>query len=588
MTNIPSWNLLDFYSDINSPQIKKDISSIKALCNDFKSAYEGILDSISSEQLSVAIVEYEQIQELIQKLYSYAYLIYVTNMEDENIVSFFQNTCETLDLEFSKLIFFGLELNDLDEEELEEHKENAKVSHYAPFLKNTRVFKPYQLSDELERLLNEKSITGKSAWIRLFDEKMSSLEFPYRDKILISAEIFDLMSSKDPEERKDAAKSIGSVLKENIKTFAFIFNTLIKDKIIEDMWRGFETPISSRNVSNFVEDDVVENLMLSVKNRYSELSHRYYKLKAGWLGMEKLNYWDRNAPLPEDDSKKYSWEEAKNIVLEAYNDFSPEIAELAQKFFDNNWIDAKAKKGKESGAFAHPTVPSVHPYILMNFQGKSRDIMTLAHELGHGVHQLLAGQQGALMCDTPLTLAETASVFGEQLTFRKILSNADDKTKKVMIASKIEDMLNTVVRQTAFCEFELLTHYRRQKGELTCDKICDIWLETQQESLGEIFNFDEEYKYYWSYIPHFIHTPFYVYAYAFGDCLVNALYSVYEKTEDKEIFVNKYINMLEAGGTLGHRDLLAPFGVDASHPNFWNKGLDIISGLIDELDNYKF
>lgn len=586
MSNLPSWDLSDFYLDINSPQIKKDMSSINALCSEFKTAYEGTLHGLSSEQLSIAIIEYEQIQELIHKLYSYAHLVYVTNMEDEEVMTFFQNTCETLDLEFSKLIFFSLELNDLEEEELEAHKENnAKVAHYEPFLKNIRVFKPYQLTDELERLLHEKSITGKSAWIRLFDEKMSALEFPYRDKTLISAEIFNLLSSKDGEERKDAAQAIAKVLKDNIKQFAFIYNTLVKDKAVEDGWRGFNTPISSRNISNFVEDEVVENLIISVQDRYHELSHRYYQLKAKWLGVEKLNYWDRNAPLPEDDSRKYSWEEAKKIVLEAYNEFSPEIAELVKKFFDNNWIDAGVKKGKDSGAFAHPTVPSVHPYILMNFQGKARDVMTLAHELGHGVHQLLAGKQGTLMSDTPLTLAETASVFGEQLTFRKLLAGSDEKTRKVMIANKIEDMLNTVVRQTAFCEFESRVHYRRQNGELTANQICDIWMETQQDSLGDGFDFDEEYKYYWSYIPHFIHTPFYVYAYAFGDCLVNALYAVYEKAEDKEAFVDKYIRMLEAGGTLGHKELLAPFGLDASHPNFWNKGLDIISGLIDEIED---
>ncbi len=583
---LPSWDLSDFYADINSDDINTDLASVEALCNDFRANYEGSLVNLASAKLSNAIVEYEQIQELIHKLYSYAQLLYTTNMDNEDVTAFYQNMMETLNSESLKILFFTLELNDLDDEELDAHKQSEeKIKQYAPFLRDVRILKPYQLPEELEEVLHEKTVTGSSAWIRLFDETMAGLVFPFEKQKLSSAEIFDKVSSKDETVRKKAAKSIGKVLENNIKLFAFITNTLAKDQGMENNWRGFRTPISSRNVSNLVEDNIVENLILSVKAKYPQLSHRYYKMKAKWLGKKQLNYWDRNAPLPEDDSSHYSWEEAKEIVLSTYHEFSPKLEALAAEFFNNNWIDAGVRKGKDSGAFAHPTVPSVHPYILMNFQGKARDVMTLAHEVGHGVHQLLAAKQGMLMSETPLTLAETASVFSEQLVFRKLLENADDITKKVLIAGKVEDMLNTVVRQIAFCEFEGILHTRRQYSELSVKDICDIWMVTQKESLGDGIKFAEEYKYYWSYIPHFIHSPFYVYAYAFGDCLVNSLYSVYENTADKGDFVGKYVKMLEAGGTLHHRELLAPFGLDASHPHFWNKGLSVISGLIDELED---
>ena len=368
------------------------------------------------------------------------------------------------------------------------------------------------------------------------------------------------------------------------KLFALITNTLAKDKAIEDKWRNFLKPISSRNMQNFIEDEVVEALITSVKGQYSNLSHRYYRIKAGWMGQDKLDYWDRNAPLPNADDREIPWDEAVETVLTAYESFSPSLRELGELFFTRPWIHALPSEGKDSGAFAHPTVPDVHPYLLVNYKGKIRDVMTLAHELGHGVHQVLAAKQGALMADTPLTLAETASVFGEQLTFRKILEQESDAKKRaIIIAGKVEDMLNTVVRQVAFCEFERHVHDERQKGEVPIERLNNIWLQVQKESLGDAIRLDSPYEYYWSYIPHFIHSPFYVYAYAFGDCLVNSLYSVY--LEGMEDFENKYFSMLEAGGTKHHKELLEPFGLDATDPLFWNKGLGMISSFIDELES---
>lgn len=488
----------------------------------------------------------------------------------------------------SHLLFFALEINRISDRGLAKSlKTSAKLRHYEPWLRDSRTYRPHQLDDQLEKLLHEKAVAGRSSWNRLFDETMADLVFevdlPKGSQSLSSAETLNLLSSGDGAARKAAAKALGKTLGANVRLFSLITNTLAKDKEIEDKWRGFARPVSGRNLSNAVEDEVVDALSQSVRAAYPDLSHRYYKLKAKWFGVRKLDYWDRNAPLPDDDDRLIRWDDAVEKVLDAYGQFSPKLVNVAQEFFDNNWIDTPVRPGKSPGAFAHSTVPSVHPYLLLNYQGKTRDVMTLAHELGHGVHQVLAGKQGHLMSDTPLTLAETASVFGEMLTFRKLLAEADSpKLRKAMLASKVEDMLNTVVRQIAFYEFERRVHEKRREGELLSEEICTIWMDVQTESLGPAIRFEEEYKYFWTYIPHFIHSPFYVYAYAFGDCLVNSLYAVYENAS--EGFAERYLEMLRAGGTLRHKELLAPFGLDASDPAFWQKGLGVISGLIDELE----
>jgi oligoendopeptidase F len=483
----------------------------------------------------------------------------------------------------SKLVFFTLEINRIDDADLLAKLKEPALAKYGPWLRDVRAFRPHQLSDEIEKLLHEKYVAGKAAWSRLFDETIARLRYPFRNETLSEAQILDKLSNKDGAVRKDAAKSFGKVQGDNIAVFGLITNTLAKDKEIEDRWRHYARAQSSRNLSNQVEDEVVDALAAAVKAAYPRLAHRYYKLKAKWFGVEQMPYWDRNAPLPEHDDRTVPWEEASKTVLDAYEAFSPELASVGRKFFHDGWIDAPARPGKSPGAFAHPTVPSAHPYLLLNYQGKVRDVMTLAHELGHGVHQVLAAPQGALMADTPLTLAETASVFGEMLTFQALLKTAPDKrTRKAMLAGKVEDQLNTVVRQIAFYEFELRVHAARREGELTPEAIGEIWMAVQKESLGSAFKYDDEYRFYWSYIGHFIHSPFYVYAYAFGDCLVNSLYAAYQSGQTD--FQRKYLDMLKAGGVKRHKELLAPFGLDASDPAFWDKGLSVISGFVDELE----
>ncbi len=580
----PSWDLSDFYSSPKDKKIAADIKKIAAETAKFATNFAGKIAKLDAKKLSLAIAEYEKICEMIGKVSCYSQLLYAADLSNHDNIAFYQNTNEKLSEYESHLVFFSIELNQIDDKKIATLLKDAALKKYQPFIRDTRSFKKYQLSQELEKFDLEKNITGRNAFVRLFDETVNNLKFSYRGKILNSQEIFDLTSNSDEKVRKDAAKAIGKTFEENSKIFAFITNILAKDKAVEDKWRGFEKPISSRNLSNFVEDEIVETLVKKVKENYKKISHRYYKIKAEILGKDHLNHWDRNAPLSKAENKIIEWEDAKNLVLTAYEEFHPEMKKIGKIFFDKKWIDADVRSGKDSGAFSHPCVPSVHPYILMNYQGKVRDVMTLAHELGHGVHQYLASRQGYLMSGTPLTLAETASVFGEQLTFQKILKNEKDvKKRKLIIAAKVEDMINTAVRQIAFLEFERKVHDARKEGEIPLEKICQFWLEVQKESLGPIFKFDEEYKFFWSYIPHFIHSPFYVYSYAFGECLVNSLYGVYASGKIKN-FSEKYLEMLTAGGTKHHKEMLEPFGLDARDPKFWQAGLNVIIGYIDQLE----
>lgn len=586
-SKLPTWDLRHLYSGITDHTIARDLAQIAKDSTAFAKDYQKKIKNLKANQFAEAIRRYEKMSDLMGKLGSYAQLLYAADMADPAITQFYQNTSEALTLHSSKLVFFTLEINGLSDDQLNKHYKASKmVAHYKPWLASIRTYKPYQLSDALERYIHENSVTMQS-WTRLYDESSARLEFKVKGKTLANAEVFDLMSGKDGKIRKLAAKEVARVYEANAPLFTLITNTLAKAKQIEDDTRKFARPISSRNVSNQVEDEVVDALITTVKANYKDLSHRYYKWKAKQFGKKKLDYWDRNAPLPKQGDSDIPWEKAVETVMDAYEVFSPTMAEVGEHFFKGNWIDVPPRKSKASGAFAHPVVPSVHPYLLLNYLGKTRDVMTLAHELGHGVHQVLSGRQGALMCDTPLTLAETASVFGEMLTFQSMLSQQKDKKKRrAMIASKVEDMLNTVVRQVAFCEFERMVHDERKKGELTTKRIGEIWMQVQSESLGPAIRIHPEYHVYWMYIPHFIHTPFYVYAYAFGDCLVNSLYGVYQKEKKQGrgvAFADKYVDMLAAGGTLRHKELLKPFGLDASKPDFWQQGLDVISNYIDEL-----
>lgn len=584
--SLPEWNLADLYTGMESDDLLADLKKGDALCRDFSASYKGSLAKITKEdpeKFANALVEYERIEDLLGRIISYAGLVYSGDTTDPQRAKFYGDIQEKITNASTLLLFFALELNKIEDAEYSELLKAKEVAHYLPWLEDLRKEKPYQLEDRVEELFHEKSITGRGAWNRLFDETMAGLRFNIDGKDVPLEPTLNFLVDKDGAVRKSASDALAATFKENIKTFTLITNTLAKDKEISDRWRGFEDVADSRHLANRVEREVVDALVSTVQNAYPQLSHRYYALKAKWFGQDVLDHWDRNAPLPESAAKPIAWPEAQKIVLDAYSGFSPKMSDIASDFFDKNWIDAPTRPGKAPGAFAHPTVPSAHPYVLLNYQGKTRDVMTLAHELGHGVHQVLAGTQGALMAPTPLTLAETASVFGEMLTFRSLLDRVKSKQeRKILLAGKVEDMINTVVRQIAFYSFERKVHLARKEGELTSDQLCEIWMSVQVDSLGPAIRIGEGYETFWTYIPHFIHSPFYVYAYAFGDCLVNSLYAVYQTGD--EGFEEKYFDMLRAGGTKHHSELLAPFGLDAGDPAFWNKGVSVISGLIDELE----
>jgi len=580
--DLPTWDLRDLYPAPDSPAVEADFSKAHDAARAFAAAHQGKLGAMPGSTLAAAIAEYERIEELLGRLASYAQLLFAADSNNAEIGRFYQTVSERVTTISSHLLFFSLELNRLDDAVLEQKLEDPALAKWRPWLRDLRVFRPHQLSDDLEKLLHEKEVTGHSAWSRLFDETVAAMRVPMDGEELTVSAALNKLSDGDRSVREAAGRAIGAAFGGNIRLFSLVTNTLAKDKEIVDTWRHYPHPGSYRNRANMVEDEVVDALVSAVRADFSRLAHRYYLMKAKWLGLPKLMHWDRNAPLPDDDDRTIDWNDARERVLTAYGAFSPRLAEVGRRFFDRPWIDATLKPGKAGGAFAHPTVPSAHPYLLLNYHGRTRDVMTLAHELGHGVHQVLAAEQGYLMSGTPLTLAETASVFGEMLTFRALLDAADPKRRRIMLAAKVEDMLNTVVRQVAFYYFESLLHDERRSGELVPDRIGELWLQVQRESLGPAFEFTPEYSVFWAYVPHFIHTPFYVYAYAFGDCLVNALYSVFQAGHPG--FQTKYLEMLRAGGTKRHKELLAPFGLDASDPAFWRKGLDVIAGFIDELE----
>jgi oligoendopeptidase F len=583
LANLPEWNLADLYASPDAPALKADLEKAETEITAFKARYEGRLADLKGAGLAEALKAYEAASDLLGRIGSYASLHYVGDTTDSVRAKFYGDINAKLTELGTLALFFELEFNQLDDAHLAEALKTPALAHYKPWIDNLRMEKPYQLDGKLEQLFLEKSQTGSGAFNRLFDETMASLTFEVDGETLRLEPTLNLMQHPDEAKRRAGSEALAKTFGANVKLFTLITNTLAKDKSISDQWRGFKDIADARHLSNRVEPEVVAALVEAARVAYPQLSHRYYRMKAKWMGKDKLMHWDRNAPLPREDNREIGWDEARETVLSAYGEFSPEMASIAQTFFDQNWIDAPARPGKSPGAFAHPTVPSAHPYVLLNYQGKPRDVMTLAHELGHGVHQVLAAKQGALMAGTPLTLAETASVFGEMLTFQRLLKAADDpKKRKIMLASKVEDMINTVVRQIAFYTFERKVHTARKEGEMTPDQINAIWMSVQAESLGDAIEFAPGYEVFWTYIPHFIHSPFYVYAYAFGDCLVNSLYARYQ--ESSEGFQDKYFDMLKAGGTKHHSELLKPFGLDATDPAFWQKGLSVISGMIDELE----
>ncbi|MDB5364719.1 MAG: oligoendopeptidase [Rhodospirillales bacterium] len=582
--SLPRWDLSDLYSGRESPAIEADLQRLAREATEFAKRYQGKVASLDGDALAESVAAYERVDEGLSKLVSYAGLVHAEDQEDPAIGRFYQTIVERVTQISSDLVFFSLELNRIEESDLTSaYGSSAALRHWRPWLDSVRVFRAHQLSDDAEKLLHERHVVGSGAWSRLFDQTIAGLRFPVGGKELPISDTLNLLSEPDEAVRREAGLAVAEKLAANNKLFALITSTLAKDKEIDDRWRRYPRSTSFRNLANQVEDEVVDALVAAVEQAHPRLSHRYYALKARWFGKEKLNWWDRNAPLPGDADRAIGWEAGRELVLGAYARFSPDLAKVGERFFANSWIDVPPVAGKSSGAFAHPTVPSAHPYLLLNWHGKVRDAMTLAHELGHGVHQVLAGAQGHLLSQTPLTLAETASVFGEMLTFRALLDGEKDPAvRRFMLAAKVEDMLNTVVRQIAFHRFELRVHGERRDGELTPERLGEIWLETQRDSLGPAIDIDARYANLWAYIPHFVHTPFYVYSYAFGDCLVNALYAEYEAHPDG--FAEKYLDLLRAGGTKRHGELLAPFGLNAADPAFWARGLSLIERMVDELE----
>ncbi|MGB4788571.1 MAG: M3 family oligoendopeptidase [Lentibacter algarum] len=580
---LPEWDLSDLYTAEDAPELIRDLAWLEEECANFARDYEGKLADLDAAGFLACVLRNEKINGIAGRIMSYAGLRYYQLTIDAGRAKFLSDMQEKITNFTTPLVFFTLELNRLDDGVLDGlFAESAELARYKPVFDRIRAMKPYQLSDELEKFLHDMGVVG-DAWERMFDETIAGLEFEVDGEQLNIEGTLNLLTDETRETRESAARELADVFGSNIKTFARVHNTQAKEKEIVDRWRGMPTAQTGRHLSNDVEAEVVEALRDAVVKAYPKLSHRYYELKRKWLGLDTLQVWDRNAPLPMEDKRIVGWDAARETVMSAYAGFDPRMAEIAEPFFTKGWIDAGVKPGKAPGAFAHPTVTDVHPYVMLNYLGKPRDVMTLAHELGHGVHQVLAAEQGEMLSSTPLTLAETASVFGEMLTFRKMLSEAKtDAQRRVMLAGKVEDMINTVVRQIAFYDFECKLHAARREGELTPEDIGALWMSVQGESLGPAFEFMDGYEHFWAYIPHFVHSPFYVYAYAFGDGLVNALYAVYE--ENPEGFQDKYFDMLKAGGSMHHTALLAPFGLDATDPTFWDKGLSMISGFIDELE----
>jgi oligoendopeptidase F len=581
--DLPEWDLSDLYTSEDAPELKRDLDWLEENCANFERDFEGNLAGLSADAMLDCVLRNERINSVAGRIMSFAGLRYYQLTTNADRAKFMSDCQEKITNFTTPLVFFTLEINRLDDDHLDDlFAQNTALARYKPIFDRIRAMKPYQLSDELEKFLHDLGVVG-DAWERMFDETIAGLSFEVDGETLNIEGTLNLLTEQDRNKREAATRALAEVFSSNIKTFSRVHNTQAKEKEIIDRWRGMETPQTGRHLSNHVEPEVVEALRNAVVNAYPKLSHRYYELKRKWLGLDRMQVWDRNAPLPMEDTKVVDWEQAEKTVMEAYASFDPRMADLAEPFFKKGWIDAGVKPGKAPGAFAHPTVTDVHPYVMLNYLGKPRDVMTLAHELGHGVHQVLAAGQGEMLSSTPLTLAETASVFGEMLTFQKMLEGAHTAAeRKILLAGKVEDMINTVVRQIAFYDFECKLHAARSKGELTPEDINALWMSVQAESLGEAFDFVDGYETFWCYVPHFVHSPFYVYAYAFGDGLVNALYAVYK--EGGEGFEEKYFDMLKAGGSKHHTELLAPFGLDASDPKFWDKGLSMISDMIDELE----
>ncbi len=583
---LPAWNLSDLYKGIKDPQINKDLAAYKKSALDFAKKYKGKIAKLSAKGFADMAADCEARSVLGNKIGVFAYLSMVTQMKNAQVMSFYQNISEKLNEYAKPVIFLSLEINKLPDSTIKGWMKDKKAAYFEPWLKRIRTFRKYELSEAVEEVFHEKSVTSGEGWERLYEETSARLKYIVDGKEYNDAEIAKLTLDKSSKTRTKAGKEIARVCTENAPLFTLNYNMIVKDKAIEDIKRGFKSPVASQNLANRVDDKAVEALAKEVKANYVNIAHRFYKLKAKWLGIKKLEYWDRNAPLPFESDKKYTWEQAVEIVLKAYKEFSPKLYDLAKDFFNpkSSWIDVPPRDGKRSGAFAMPLPEAYHPYLFLNFTGKQNDVLTLAHELGHGCHMRLSSKQGDLNDATPLTLAEVASVFAEMLTFQSLLKQASTpKEKLCLIAGKVNDMINTAVRQIAFHFFETRVHNERRSGEVTQARLAQIWKEEMAASLGKYVNIDEVTENNWIQVGHFFWKPFYVYAYSFADCLVNSLYQVYQKGKIKD-FANKYLHMLSLTGVKKYDELLKPFGLDAKDAKFWSFGLNLISSYIDELE----
>ena len=582
--NAPAWDLSDLYRSINDPQIKKDLETYRKQTAAFTKKYKGRLALLSADEFLKAVQDIEKRSEIASRLGGFAYLNMVTQMKNVEAVAFFQSIEEKLTDYCKPAVFFSIEFNKLTQAKINEWLKDKRIKAYQYWLKRLRKFKNYQLSEPEEEILLEKSITSGNAWVRLYEEHSSRLKYTVDGKEYNDAELSKLLLDKDATTRLKAGKEMNRVLHENGHLMTFIYNMVMKDKAIEDNKRGFKTPVSERNLSEDVSDESVEVLAQTVKKHYKDIAHRFYKLKAKWLGVEKINYWDRNAPLPFSNDINYSWDEAVKIVLNAYKEFSPKLYNIAKDFFDHNWIDVPPRDGKRSGAFCSGPLATEHPYLMLNFADKQNDVLTLAHELGHGCHHQLRLKNGELNEHSRMTSEEVASVFGEMIVFQSMLKNlTDDKAKLCLIASKVGDMINTAIRQIAFHFFELRAHTERQNGELSEERLSQIWVEEMQASLGDSVIIDSDSSQIWSMVGHFFFLPFYVYAYSYADCFVNSLYQV-NLAGTVENFADKYLDMLSMTALEDYDKLLKPFGLNPNSAAFWEYGLSLISSYIDELE----
>ena len=584
---LPEWRLDDLYAGRDDPQIEADLGRARKAAEDL-AAYKGQLVAARAEpqtlgrRLDETIGLYEIGTNALYGVGAYASLSASTARNDPAWSKFEADFRAKAAVIAAETLFFTLEINELEEAELEAAlAAHAPAARWRPGRRRVRLSRPHELSAELERMMVDRG-PAVANWVRLFDETLARLTAKVGSETLTLPEALNRLSDPDAGQRKRAAQGLAKALEERTPTLALCLNTLAFEKQVDDRWRKYASPAASRHLANEVDADAVEALVEAVTDAYPAVSHRYYALKAKVMGRKSLDYWDRNAPLDSAAPRTYGWDEAQAMVLDSFAALAPRFADTAQTFFKQPWIDARPRPGKQSGAYSHPVAADRHPYVFMNYMGERRDVLTLAHELGHAVHQTLCAPLGTLLADTPLTLAETASIFGEGLVFERLLANATDEERRGLLAGKIEDGLNTVVRQIAFHKFETAFHAARQQGELAPEQISEIWLQVMGESLGPAIKLNPGYEHYWAYVSHFAHAPFYVYAYAFGDLLVRGLME--KRREDPAGFAPLYEDLLAAGGSRTYVEALKPFGLNPREKAFWAAGMTQIERLVDEFE----